>query len=301
MLFAEAPHASVSPPQRQHEWSIGIYGGDSPWRLGSPPGIHNPVLSHQDVCDVRAAFVADPFMLRAKGRWYMFFEVMNRQTHKGEIGLAISADGLTWAYQQIVLAEPFHLSYPYVFEWMQDYYMVPESYQAKSVRLYKASQFPTQWQFVRTLLNGPYLVDASLFQCRDAWWLFTETNPALTHDTLRLYYAHDLHGPWQEHPESPIIAGNAHIARPAGRVVRVGDGLIRYAQDCHPIYGTEVRAFAITDLTTKHYREHAIDEEPMLTGSGNGWNACGMHHVDPHRRDDGTWVACVDGFTWREP
>jgi hypothetical protein len=82
--------------------------------------------------------------------------------------------------------------------------------------------------------------------------------------------------------------------------VSVGDRVIRYAQDCHPIYGTEVRGFAITDLTTKQYREHAIDEKPILAGSGVGWNACGMHHVDPHLLDDGRWLACVDGFTWRK-
>jgi hypothetical protein len=36
---------------------------------------------------------------------------------EGEIGLATSEDGLKWDYKQVVLNEPFHLSYPYVFEW----------------------------------------------------------------------------------------------------------------------------------------------------------------------------------------
>ena len=40
----------------------------------------------------------------------------------------------------IVLAEPFHLSYPYVFEWQGSHYMIPESGAAKSVRLYRASE-----------------------------------------------------------------------------------------------------------------------------------------------------------------
>ena len=104
--------------------------------------------------DVYAAFVADPFTIEADRTWYMFFEVLNNLTGKGEIGLATSQDYINWKYQQIVLAEPVHLSYPYVFQWMGEYYMVPESCQANSIRLYKATKFPTQWTFVGDILSG---------------------------------------------------------------------------------------------------------------------------------------------------
>ena len=32
----------------------------------------------------------------------------------------------------------------YVFKWKNEYYMIPETYQASSVRLYKAIDFPAQ-------------------------------------------------------------------------------------------------------------------------------------------------------------
>lgn len=54
-------------------------------------------------------------MVCQDGRWYMFFEVMNQDSDRGEIGLALSDDGIHWEYSQIVLVEPFHLSYPHVF------------------------------------------------------------------------------------------------------------------------------------------------------------------------------------------
>ena len=111
--------------------------------------------------DVPAAYVADPFLLRAHGRWHMFFEVYNWRANKGEIGLATSEDGLRWAYRRIVLAEEFHLSYPYVFEWAGERWLVPESFQSGSVRLYRADPFPERWTLAATLLEGPYLVDAS--------------------------------------------------------------------------------------------------------------------------------------------
>ena len=134
--------------------------------------------------------------------WYMFFEVYNLRADKGEIGVASSRDGLSWQYLQIALSKPFHLSYPYVFEWMDDLYMVPESYRAGSVRLYRTSDFPTRWSFVGEILKGPHLVDSSLFRFNDRWWCFAETNCEIKCDTLNLFHAEDLHGPWQEHPKA---------------------------------------------------------------------------------------------------
>lgn len=278
-------------------WSIGIRVGSSPYGFDCWDMVCNPVLTQRDVSDVPAAFVADPFMIRQQNLWHMFFEVMNRRTGKGEIGWATSADGFEWKYQRIVLAEPFHLSYPYVFERQNEYYMIPESHKTAEIRLYKAAPFPMEWTYVSTLLTGSRFTDSSVFRYAGRWWLFTETNPEIRFDTLRLYYADELQGPWREHPKSPIIQGNPHIARPAGRVVVLPDRIIRYAQDCYPTYGRHVRAFEITELTPHRYHERPLGDVPLLTGSGMGWNAGGMHHIDPHHLGEGQWVACVDGWS----
>jgi hypothetical protein len=265
--------------RRRSEWSISIYTGDSPLTLDSPKHLNHPILSAKDVTDVPADFVADPFMIYEHETWYMFFEVMNLLTNKGDIGFATSNDGLNWNYQKIVLDEPFHLSYPYVFKWNDEYYMIPESSQANSIRLYKATDFPTKWLFVKTLLDGRDFVDPSIFQYHDLWWLFTATSES--RNILRLYYSHQLMGDWIEHPKSPVIEGNAKIARPGGRVVIFDGKIIRYTQDCQGIYGNQLRAFEITNLTTKNYEEKPVPGNPILKASGVGWNKIGMHHIDP--------------------
>jgi len=285
-------------PHKMEIWSIGMYIGESPFRFSPLESVSNPVLTHRHVTDIPAVFVADPFMLYVNRSWYMFFEVMNRQTGKGEVGLATSKNGVEWTYQQIVLTEPFHLSYPYIFEWMDDYYMIPESYQAGEIRLYKASRFPTQWSFFKTLLRGQYFVDASVFRYNNRWWLYTDTSADMKHNTLSLYHADELTGPWFEHPKSPIIRGNARAARPAGRVIVLNDRVIRYAQDCSPAYGTQVLAFEVTELTIRVYHERVAAVNPILTASRTGWNASGSHHIDPHATGDGQWIACMDGFYW---
>lgn len=276
-------------------WSIGIYSGNSPYHLAPLPDVANPVLSGQSVRDVSASFVADPFMIQVKGVWYMFFEVLNALTDKGEIGLAISDNGFDWLYQEIVLSEAFHLSYPYVFEWQGEYYMIPETLKAEAVSLYKAQSFPTHWSYLGPLINGSF-ADPSIFHFDNRWWMFACSTP-YQHNELRLYSAEELMGPWKEHPKSPIVEGNKRMARPAGRVTILNDKVIRFAQDCIPLYGSQVRAFEISQLTTTSYVEAEHASSPVLTASGSGWNGLGMHHVDPHLLPDGRWIACVDGFS----
>lgn len=276
---------------KKHWYSIGIYSGTSPFYLHPAANVKNPVLSAKSVTDVRAEFVADPFMVIEDHTWYMFFEVMNARTNQGDIGLATSNDGLNWTYRQIVLDESFHLSYPHVFKWNDRYYMIPETSNAYYVCLYEAIDFPTKWSFVKVLFWGDFY-DSSIFHYESRWWMFTSDRD----DVLRLFHTTDLMGPWIEHPKSPVVCGDANIARPAGRVIVIDGWLFRYAQDCEPYYGNEVRAFEITELTTTNYEEKEIEGNPVLKGSGSGWNAKRMHHIDAHRIGDNQWIACVDGY-----
>jgi hypothetical protein len=271
-------------------WSISIYRGDSPFSL--EPANSAPVLTKDSVTDVPASFVADPFMLRHHSAWHMFFEVMNAETNHGEIGLATSNDAHSWIYRHIVLREPFHLSYPHVFEFQKEYFMVAETLAAHAVCLYKAHDFPSHWSYSAKLVEGQF-ADPTIFHYKDRWWLFACSTP-YQHDTLRLYFASALTGPWTEHPQSPIINGDKRRARPAGRILEFDNRLFRFAQDCAPQYGSCVRTFEILKLTPTTYAEVEIGHGPVLKASGNGWNAAGMHHIDAQQHD-GQWLACVDG------
>src|SRR5215475_12616288 len=122
-------HTINEARRRVQIWSIGIFSGATLSRLA--PVQEAAAISARDITDVKALFVADPFMIQVNNLWYMFFEVFNAPSDKGEIGLAVSRDGIHWDYQSIVLSEPFHISYPYVFYAGQDYYMIPETYEAK--------------------------------------------------------------------------------------------------------------------------------------------------------------------------
>ncbi|MFC7138064.1 hypothetical protein ACFQRB_19535 [Halobaculum litoreum] len=118
-----------------------------------PAGDINPVLTAADVTDFgRTDCVADPFLfVTADGDWHMFFEVytQNRQP-SAVIGHAESTDGYDWSYDRVVLEADEHLSYPYVFKWEGDHYMVPDTWAKErgpaAITLYKAESFPYGWE-----------------------------------------------------------------------------------------------------------------------------------------------------------
>ena len=275
-------------------YTIGIYEGSSPLDL-RPAGVRNPVLTANDITDVAAKFVADPFMVSDSGVWHMFFEVVTHQREK-KIGVATSVDAMAWQYKQIVLQESFDLSYPYVFRSDNAHYMVPEAAKSGSVRLYEASGFPTRWRFVATLIDEP-LVDPSLIEYQGRWWLFAAAG---TSDTLFLYFADKLTGPWTQHPMSPVVRHNPHAARSGGRLTIHDGRLLRFAQDDFTSYGYQVHAFHVQTLTPTAYEEMAVPENPIIKASGLGWNAKKMHTVDPHQVGPHKWIACVDGFGWSD-
>jgi len=275
------------------EWSIGIYSSNSsePFDFYNAV-VHNPVLTCDDVNDVSASFVADPFLIHNNDSYFMFFEVLNEANNQGDIALATSTDGYNWSYKQIVLDETFHLSYPCVFEWNGDYYMVPESYRAKSIRLYKANDFPYNWSFVKTLIKKENLADNTIFYYNNTWWIFTYE---IRVDILELYYSDTPLGPWIKHPKSPIINGDGNISRPGGNVVLFDDRLVRYTQDCDPTYGNQVWAFEIVELSKELYEEKRVGNEPILIGF-DYWNTRGMHQLSPCRINNTGWIAAVDGY-----
>jgi len=291
-------------PRQRAEWSIGIYAGQSPMAMGPHPSMAgHAALTCRSLGAVRADGVADPFMLRHEGEWLMFFEIENRRSGKGEIGLARSPDAAAWRFEGVVLTESFHLSYPQVFEHDGAHYMVPESAAAKGVRLYKARSFPRGWELQAELVSGNF-ADATLFRHGGRWWMIALEGFRQT-DAMVIFHSERLEGPWWPHAGNPVSVHNRRTARPAGRVIDSDGQLLRLTQDCESLYGRGVRAYVIEELKPQTFKERPAfdDDRFILAGSGYGWNASGMHHMDAHQVGQNEWIACVDGrrTVWHWP
>jgi len=251
--------------------------------------LKDPTLQASDVTDVPAEFVADPFIIYHALKYYMFFEILDKSLGKGVIGLATSKDGENWDYDQVVLKENFHLSYPYIIKHNNDFYMIPETSETSKVLLYKAKQFPYEWEITSTLLQGNY-VDASVFHHKNKWWMLTGKSKR-----LHLFYSEQLNECWIEHPKSPLISNNPHITRPGGRVIVEKDHIYRYTQDGKPTYGSAVRVFKITTITEDEYQEEEVSLILSATNNAKEWNKDGMHSIDQLKISTSEWIVTVDG------
>lgn len=279
---------------QREQWTIGIYRSDSPFYFNKLQRWINPLLKAEDVTDVPAKFVADPFLIKEGNAWYLFFEVYNNNTRQGDLAVATSENSWVWNYEKVIIDEPFHLSYPYAFESDGEYYLIPESFETNSIRLYRADEFPTKWSYVKTLVQGRDYVDNSIVFYKGKWWLFSSVT---SNDSLYLHYSDSLTGSWQEHPQSPIVRQDLHKARPSGRLLVYQNKLYRFTMDVDPPIGThQVMVYEVTEISTDSYSEVQAQAAPVVMPSGSGWNGQAMHHVDPAQIDSDSWLASVDGF-----
>jgi hypothetical protein len=191
---------------------------------------------------------------------------------------------------RVVLAEPFHLSYPQVFAHAGRIYMLPETSQAGDVRLYVATDYPDRWRLDRVLLEDTVAYDATLLAHDGRLWLFAVVPVAGGSDTdeLAVFHADRLEGPWRAHARNPVVS-DASRARPAGRVLRVDGALVRPAQDCSRDYGLAVTFQRIDVLTPDDYRESTVGRLDAGWGEGSlrthTFNrAAGFEAADAYRR-----------------
>lgn len=239
---------------------------------------------------------ADPFLIQ-KDKYFIFFEEkLNKQQNAHISLIEISADFKTISKPVIVLKESFHLSYPFVFEYQNDFYMLPESASANELFLYKASSFPTQWTKQKSLLTGKRIYDATLHQHEGVWYLFCneKSDDRLSSDAyLHIYFSKDiLHEPLVPHPMNPVYR-DVTCARPAGKIFSFDNKLIRPSQISAPGYGAGIQLNEIIHLSTTNFEEKPIEQ--LIPNWDK--NLMGMHTIN---QDGGLTIADIQTkrFRW---
>ncbi len=207
-------------------------------------------------------FWADPFLIEKDGRHYLFMEVFPFARDLGHLScMEIKSDG-SHTEPVKILEKPYHLSYPNVFQYENRYYMIPETGDHQTVELYEATRFPYEWSFKHNLLENIRAYDSSLIFHEGLWWLFASvavTEACPTTEELYLFYADSpLSTNWTAHPQNPVVS-DAASARPAGKLYRQGDQLIRPSQDCAGSYGAGINLCEVQLLNKKEYSETILN------------------------------------------
>lgn len=249
-------------------WQTGDLSGP-PWNVLGDPGNH---------------FYADPFPITWRGRTFVFFEDLDHRVGKGIISAIEFGDTGPIGEVVPVLEEPWHLSYPFLIEDDGELWMIPESSLHGDVALYKCVRFPDKWERHATLLSGLELADATITQHNGLNYLFGAWRDGAGgySDSLAIYYADHLLGPWRPHASNPVLIDRAST-RPAGNFVTLDGKLWRPVQDCADGYGAALALAEIVELSPTTFRQlvrHALRPGPAWPGRKlHTLNRCGRLEV----------------------
>jgi hypothetical protein len=168
--------------------------------------------------------------------------------------------------------------------------MIPESSASRSLTLYRADPFPTRWVAEARLLSDIEASDATVIRHNGSFWMFAATRDGhgSWSDTLSIFHARDLHGPWQPHQRNPILVDQA-AARPAGAVVARHGKLWRPVQDCTDGYGTGIGLAEIVRLDHEGFEQRI---HCVLRPQPN-WPGRRLHTLNRAGR-----LECIDGAAY---
>lgn len=265
-------------------WRVGWRFVDGPDVIdlrGHPPG------GWRDLPDDRRRFYADPFPIAVDGRTFVFVEDFTHSLGYGVISALEFDDSGPLGTPRPVLDIGSHLSYPFVLAHDDAMWMVPESGATGTIDLYRAAAFPDRWVKEATLVSGIVASDATLFEHNGRWWMFATVrdNGGAYSDTLHIWSAPRLLGPWRPHTGNPVMVDIAS-ARPAGRVVSRNDRLIRPFQDCRDGYGAALGLAEITRLDDEGFAQR-VD---IILRAGPLWPGRRLHTLNRAGR-----LECIDG------
>lgn len=212
---------------------------------------------------------ADPFPVHASHSYFLFIEEYAYADSKGFISVIEMDESGNWQQPRPVLVSEHHLSYPFVFEWQGDYYMVPECAASNQVTLYRGQSFPFDWQPEAVLLSGVRAVDPTLCQFGGRWWMFVNiaAEGVRFTDELHLFHADTPLGPWKAHTGNPVKS-DVRSARPAGRPFQHGHTLYRPSQDSSVRPGYAITLNMVEHISPTEYVERPVSRIVPLREQG---------------------------------
>jgi hypothetical protein len=222
-------------------------------------------------------YLADPFLIAKDGQLFCFAEDYETREGRGSISVAELRDVGT-NFVGIALAESFHLSFPYLFEYRGALYMCPETSEIREIRVYKCIEFPLRWCLERVIIKNISAVDTMLFERNGKWWMLTNVDSSESGDhesELHLFSAESpVSAHWTPHPQNPIMI-DATRARNGG-LIRDGDRLFRVGQyQGFDFYGKSTSVNEIIRLDEDEYVEQCV--QTNLPDFQRG--VLGTHHL----------------------
>lgn len=200
----------------------------------------------------KGTWAADPFFYEVDGEHYLFVELCERKKGKACIAYYKIIDGEA-VFQQKIIEQSYHMSYPCVFEYNAEHYMIPETSANQTVELYRAKQFPAQWEKVKTLLSGERYVDTTVARYEDGYRAISYRKSQ--HGWVLDVFELDLERYAMKRLDS--VQYDANVGRPAGGFFEE-KVLLRPAQNGVNRYGENLILYQVDPCSENAYQEREV-------------------------------------------
>lgn len=205
---------------------------------------------------------ADPILSMINEKSYIFMEQYDRFEGKGKIAASEIKNGRA-VRPKTILSEPWHLSFPNVFKYQNDYYMLPECSEIGKICIYKMHT-PDKWIMIKQY-NIENCVDTSLIVKDDIVFLLTseEFVQDKLKTRLRLFKIDNF--PYSEPIDCTYKAiGEKNFdysSRNGGNIFEENGELYRVGQNSLPdFYGKSTSVYKINGLSENCYKESFFRE-----------------------------------------
>jgi len=211
-------------------------------------------------------WMADPFLYERNGEIYVFYEMWDFFRGRGVIAYSKINEDFSVTKPKIVINERYHLSFPNIFDWEGETYIIPESCGNNCVQLYRCVDFPDVWENCGMLVQSLYACDSVLM--RDKNNLFLHTNviaknncghvPSCFVESI-MYPVLIPDSSKKEFGELEAVSCSVgdYGIRNAGSPFYYGESLYRVGQDCRGgKYGGGICIFKVDSV--KPYKESFV-------------------------------------------
>lgn len=147
-----------------------ILGKEKCWTIAIKSRKNNKYNIFEDIND--RYWYADPMLFKYENINYLFFERFDRESQKGSICYCEIKNGCIDVISPAI-EENFHMSYPTLFVYKNEIYMIPETCEDDSIIIYKSLKFPSKWCRCYRKSTPEKYVDHNIIIYKDDLYLVT--------------------------------------------------------------------------------------------------------------------------------
>lgn len=211
---------------------------------------------------------ADPMLFQYKGDRYLFTEAFNEIFQIGYLAVSKYVDG-KFTKPTLIMKRFCHLSYPCVFEYEDNIYMIPETGQNGTLELWKAEDDLFHWKKDAILLKHVRFADNTVLNRNGKLLLFSywEIGEFSTH-------VYELNLKLKKVRLIEKVKHDSNQFRPGGFFYEEGNKLYRPVQYNVNSYGERIiikEVLSVTPFVEKTVKEIIADEY------GNQWKGMSTH------------------------